>query len=380
MRYKELFEHRLTSSPESHILLLDRFFDENPGNTFVFNQARREIKRSISQNMRDVVIPDEVTRKYGIKKTKKAQRMTRLAFIDHSFHCKTASSMFFVSILEEKYDVDVFWSSCWKGVPNSYLKKLKDIYDIAIYWQVFPSTNFFQPRNTIIVPMWDAVFNEGDDFFKKYIQYPFISFSKALHVKCRSCGLFSKYIKYQPRVKRLNNNDIWKKEKPVLYFWQRNYDITWPMLRGAISQHEVDSIYICPETDPGYTFLPPSEDDIKAYNIIFVDWIPSKTAFEESLMDIDIYIAPRKTEGIGLSFLDAMASGCTIICNNQSTMNEYIDNETGYLVDYDNLPKIDLSDWKTKTKNLMNAYKKQSCKERSFSEDFLNCIMEMTNA
>ncbi|PJF28269.1 MAG: hypothetical protein CUN52_13385 [Phototrophicales bacterium] len=38
----------------------------------------------------------------------------------------------------------------------------------------------------------------------------------------------------------------------------------------------------------------------------------------------NIFIAPRKVEGVGLAFLEAMASGCCVIAFDDVTMNEYI--------------------------------------------------------
>ena len=41
----------------------------------------------------------------------------------------------------------------------------------------------------------------------------------------------------------------------------------------------------------------------------------------------DVFISPRKQEGIGMSFLEAMSLGKYIIAINDSTMNEYILNK-----------------------------------------------------
>jgi glycosyltransferase involved in cell wall biosynthesis len=38
----------------------------------------------------------------------------------------------------------------------------------------------------------------------------------------------------------------------------------------------------------------------------------------------NVFVAPRRFEGIGLSFLEAMARGQVVIAENNATMNEYI--------------------------------------------------------
>jgi glycosyltransferase involved in cell wall biosynthesis len=65
-----------------------------------------------------------------------------------------------------------------------------------------------------------------------------------------------------------------------------------------------------------------------------------------------IFIAPRDYEGIGLSFLEAMAMGKAVIAVDNPTMNEYIaDGETGYLFDLNNIKEIDLSNLRTIQRN-----------------------------
>ena len=63
----------------------------------------------------------------------------------------------------------------------------------------------------------------------------------------------------------------------------------------------------------------------------------------------NIFIAPRKFEGVGVSFLEAMARGIVVIAPDNPTMNEYIEhNKNGYLYDWkdpkaislENLPQL----------------------------------------
>jgi glycosyltransferase involved in cell wall biosynthesis len=57
-----------------------------------------------------------------------------------------------------------------------------------------------------------------------------------------------------------------------------------------------------------------------------------------------IYIAPRKLEGIGISFLETMVMGKAVIAQDAPTMNEYIENGINvYLVDFNKPEPIDLS-------------------------------------
>jgi glycosyltransferase involved in cell wall biosynthesis len=70
------------------------------------------------------------------------------------------------------------------------------------------------------------------------------------------------------------------------------------------------------------------------------------------LAKANIFISPRKKEGIGMSFLEALAMGMCIIANNEATMNEYLKNgENGYLFNLNNGQKINLSHWEEVREN-----------------------------
>jgi Glycosyl transferases group 1 len=58
----------------------------------------------------------------------------------------------------------------------------------------------------------------------------------------------------------------------------------------------------------------------------------SKEGYLEITREANIFVAPRTSEGVGLTFLEAMARGCCVIGYDAPTMNEYIrDGENGLL-------------------------------------------------
>jgi glycosyltransferase involved in cell wall biosynthesis len=57
----------------------------------------------------------------------------------------------------------------------------------------------------------------------------------------------------------------------------------------------------------------------------------------------NIFVAPRRKEGIGMAFLEAMAMGQCVIAAKDATMTEYIvHGENGLLFDPDRAEQIDL--------------------------------------
>ena len=84
------------------------------------------------------------------------------------------------------------------------------------------------------------------------------------------------------------------------------------------------------------------------FKIINKDFLPKKT-YLNLIRDCDVFVSPRKQEGIGMSFLEALSMGKYIVANNDSTMNEYIKNrKIGFLIDKNTKTKINIS-------NIINA-------------------------
>ena len=88
----------------------------------------------------------------------------------------------------------------------------------------------------------------------------------------------------------------------------------------------------------------PSQEDIERYKMVFTSWFQDKNEMTRILERTDLYFAPRISEGIGLSFIEALAYGCVVAAYDAPTMNEYITDEVdGILFDYDRFPLENIS-------------------------------------
>jgi glycosyltransferase involved in cell wall biosynthesis len=98
--------------------------------------------------------------------------------------------------------------------------------------------------------------------------------------------------------------------------------------------------------DPGSSdIVLPTEEEIKEYNITLSTWFEDKKDFEAVLSQANVFFTPRVEEGIGQSFLEAMARGQCVVAPNNGTMNEYIqDKYTGLLFDREDIRPLDFSD------------------------------------
>jgi len=271
----------------------------------------------------------------------------RLAFIDHSFHKKTRSSDFFLEILKERYEVDLYYDGFWddEEVFDFNILNTKK-YDIVLFWQVNYSVVYLDKitcKNIIYIPMYDDfISNTLTPFYwKQFSHVKFISFSKTLHKYLSNKGLDSFYIQYFPEQKKLP-----KKEKECFsaFFWYRIEHINWESIKSIIDTNSFETVYIQNNPDPNQKKLDISKKDIEDYNIKFIDWFKDKEEYLKFLDSVDVYFAPREYEGIGLSFLEAMSYGKIVVALNKPTMNEYImDGKNGFLFEKNGEQKIDFS-------------------------------------
>jgi len=273
----------------------------------------------------------------------------KLAFIDHSFHSKTRSNQFLIDLLSKHYDVDIYFDRSWEGGSKVDLEVLAEEYEHFVFFQVIYNWDdmaCIRHKNIIYVPMYDQVRNKDKKFWKECSDYKVLCFCRALYDKLFRYGFAVKYVKYYPRPIRPHAGD---RRKPVIYFWQRTDQFNWNHVKRLLRPEQVDKVIINDSVDPGNVFTRPPDSDITLYNIEFVSWIKDGQEYYKLLSGVDIMLAPRLQEGIGLSFLDAMARGIVVISSDRPTANEYISSLNGYLFDIDKLEYIDIADFKIKS-------------------------------
>ena len=268
--------------------------------------------------------------------------MQKILFINNSYNFnKTASSRFFYDFLCENFEVDV------ELAVNDQLPydeiNLKDYYAIISFYFLADFSKF-SCKNLIYVPMYDG-FVFCREKMKQLKNVKLINFCKFLHKQSLAFGFKSFYIKYYPE---LQFNSSTNRDK--LFYWQRR-DISFSQILKAfpatVKDIDCNKTILHSVTDgDNEPFIKPTDKEIKNYNIEITNWFENKSDLLDILDTTKYYIAPRKQEGIGLSFLDAMSRGCVIIAHNDHTMDEYIQNgKNGYLINFDKPEKIQFHDY-----------------------------------
>ncbi len=271
--------------------------------------------------------PKRIVRKINTKSKK-------VVFIDHSYHTKTASTDFILDYLKKYFEIEIIFDDSWQGEKYSDLSHIDSSYHAVIFLQSLPNQKVMkqiQNQNIIFFPMYDGYGNTPLKFWRNYPNLKIINFSKTLHKKMTAWGFDSIYIQYFPKPLPYKKNKTHK-----VFFWQRINKININLLEQLLSNFKT-KIHMHQLIDPEHIFVPPTKIQEKKFGITYSSWFSTREEMQEKVQECDIYVAPRDYEGIGLSFLEAMAMGKAVVAVNNPTMNEYInDCETGYLYNLEN--------------------------------------------
>lgn len=266
----------------------------------------------------------------------------KLLFIGHSYHQITTSNNFFIELLQQFFDVEIHYDNKWNnGLEVDREVFFKEQYQQIIFYQIAPYKNILENKKIkkiIYIPMYDSCnFREiANNYFKFYKKIIYLNFSKKLHNKFLKFGLNSHYFQYFPTPSTKQFGDL--KE---LFFWQRRNVINFTVIDKLFANYSV-RIHHHIASDPKITLTLPSTDHKTKFNITTSNWFKDRKEFLDAISNKAFFIAPRLKEGIGMSFLEAMAMGKIVIANNDATMNEYIENGVnGFLFDYQNPQAID---------------------------------------
>ena len=240
----------------------------------------------------------------------------KVLFIDHECHRKTGSARFFLEILRREFEVaEHYYSSFYRTGAADQMQKN----DVAVIWEFPVARNkfFFSGKRNIFVPMYD---NEWASFWQwKRIAWSgigVISFCDKISSHARKCGVENLLdVRYFPDPESFPEQ---KSDLKKIFLWERS----------SVGKAIVEKLF--PKA-AGYSIV------VKpAGEFLSLDEYLARMA------DCGVVVAPRRKEGIGMAFLEAMAMGKCVVAHNDATMNEYIeDGQTGILFDADNPRAVD---------------------------------------
>lgn len=288
------------------------------------------------------------------------------AFVDHSFHKKTKAADFFRQLLAPRFNLCDFWDESWRGgrsIPAAALGPFEYIFYFQNISGGIETLEKLKGKKIIWIPMFDGVVGMSDFELLNLVQMPMkvIAFSRELFERLSGLGFQCFYLQYFPNPKSFQPVVDYSRRR--VYFWNRIPNINWETVKTLLG-NQIDSVTYAGNPDPGFKSQLPLEGDIKRFQIkIYRGGFLPKEKYLALVSKANIYIAPRVYEGIGMSFLEAMARGQCVVAHDAPTMNEYIKNgQTGYLFNLNNLKPLEMSRFEEVARNarkyMENGFKK----------------------
>lgn len=267
----------------------------------------------------------------------------KVLYLGHQYHNKTKSTKFLTDMLEENYSVTY-------AAYDPYSARLEceeesiggTCYDILICFQIMLPViyldSIIQYRHGVLFPMYDGCINLPEARWYEYRHFTIISFSKTVFDKLSADGYHVKYIQYFPEPARKFTAGA----EDSVFFWYRSKVINFQVVKRLLSGLPVKKLHIHNAPDPE---MPELQTEEAPFEMEESTWFPDAGDMKGIMEKAALYIAPRAAEGIGMSFLEAMAMGRCVIAPDCPTMNEYItDGVTGILYDIANPQPVRIQD------------------------------------
>ena len=161
------------------------------------------------------------------------------------------------------------------------------------------------------------------------------------------------------------------KEQLTVFFWERtpehvrSYDVmNW------FRKHEARFL-IRPHWDPNH-----SQAMKEKYSLSdSVEFLPSHwvehAVYLKALESADVFVAPRRWEGIGLSTLEALTRGIPVVGLDSPTLNEYIENDVNGILIKDKYRPLDVKNFSQMSDSLIKSV---NGKRKYFESNFRNAL------
>ena len=199
-----------------------------------------------------------------------------------------------------------------------------------VFWAMHPHPKLLADSNFNLtwVPMYDDVMWNRASFWKKLPKsLKIIAYSKYISNLTIPLNFRTISVKYFENPNDFKQSD-WDNGNNIFY-WNRSGLLTEKQLESICISLNAKTLIFRDHLD----YYAHKNQKIKLdsklgdTNVINLDMSSTNKEYMTLLAQCNIFIAPRIFEGIGLTFLEAMASGMVVISPDFPTMNEYITNK-----------------------------------------------------
>lgn len=226
-----------------------------------------------------------------------------------------------VDPLEPYCDIELV---AWDGESLPF--ESLDFSSPLIFCQLPPPWSLLDDDRTRIVwiPMWDQARGYDRSWWEaipKAVRV--VSFSEQIRVRAEAAGLSALRLRYF--VDPITFSPVSWDRGPILFYWNRTGMAGPSLLRklcDAIDARElIFRTDLDPRIDPRAHYELPERLGKTRVTTISVS---SREEYLLSTHAANVFLAPRVAEGVGLTFLEAMARGSAVIAYDAPTMNDYV--------------------------------------------------------
>ena len=263
----------------------------------------------------------------------------RVLVVDHVCHGTTKSFDFLADLLRRSFEVEVFYYDAHYRVriPPDRVAWA----DVIVYLEFLPSRfRIAEPgKRCVFVPMYD---NEwGSRWQWRRIAdsgMAVLSFCGRITEHARRCG-----VQNLLDVRFALPPSPAPGDSRIAVLWDRG-QVGIDQVRKLFAPNDLDKLIVVRRPGDGKPPEPIPDDVREAYHIELHegDYLPDEE-YRALLAEPGIYIAPRFKEGIGMTFLEALAAGKIVVAHKDATMDEAMeDGVNGRLVDMRTPTRIEL--------------------------------------
>lgn len=255
-------------------------------------------------------------------------KRNKLAFVDKEFHKKTRSGDFLREELRIKYEIFDFWHD--DKIDTSYLliEHLLEFENVFFFQTLLPYHHMLKLSRRGIKLVWAPMYDELplDYFFWKRIEtmnIKLLLFSTFLRKRVLNFDISFNYVQY---FKMPLFIDSGVKDKLKIFFWYRgSLKLSDWIYIFKKYKEDIDEIVYFSSPDPRFSKEIISQNLLDDFRIrcIEKDFL-SKEEYLSFVDDCDVFVCPRKQEGIGMTIVEAISKGKFLIGYDDNTMNDYI--------------------------------------------------------
>jgi hypothetical protein len=242
--------------------------------------------------------------------------------LDWHIEQSTSCRDLLVDPLEPFCDIELV---AWDGssIPDDALDQSSPL----IFWQLPPPPSLAQRSNARVVwvPMWDQARGYDRSWWNAVPKrVRIVSFSEQIRMRAEAAGLPVLSLRFF-----FDPNEFvpvtWD-HGPVLLYWNRTGLVGPTFLRKLCKAIGAQELIYRPEIDPRIDPRASYELPVRLGKTrVTMISASSRGEYLDLARAANVFLAPRTVEGVGLTFLEAMARGSAVIAFDAPTMNEYID-------------------------------------------------------